>query len=131
MIHKVDHIGIAVNSLDEAVKLYTDVLGLKIESTEDVEEQKLKTLVIPIGESKIELLQSTDSEGIIAKFIQKRGEGLHHIALAVDDLEDTLQTMKAKGIPLIDETPRAGVQDSRVAFLHPKGTKILIELVEH
>ena len=131
MIQKIDHIGIAVNSLDEAVKLYTDVLGLNIESTEDVEEQKLKTAVVPIGDSKIELLQSTDAEGIIAKFIQKRGEGLHHIALAVDNLEDTLRTMKAKGIPLIDETPRAGVQDSRVAFLHPKGTKVLIELVEH
>ena len=131
MISKVDHIGIAVNDLNEAVKLYTDVFGLKATSTEVVEDQKLKTVVIPIGETRIELLQSTDSEGIIARFIQKRGEGLHHIALAVDNLEDAIKTMKNKKIPLIDEKSRSGVHNTKVVFLHPKETKVLIELVEH
>lgn len=130
MIGKIEHIGIAVNNLDEAIKLYTDVLGLKVTDTEVVEEQKVKTAIIPVGESKIELLQSTNPEGIIAKFIQKRGEGLHHIALAVDNLEDAIKNMKSKGIVMIDDNPRIGVQNTKVAFLHPKETKILLELVE-
>ncbi|MDP2916348.1 MAG: methylmalonyl-CoA epimerase [Dehalococcoidia bacterium] len=130
MITKVKHIGIAVNNIDEAVKLYTDVLGLKVVATETLEEQKVKTAIIPVGESEIELLESTDPEGTIAKFIEKRGEGLHHIALGVDNIEEAIKTVKAKGIPLIDEKPRKGVQNTRVAFLHPKGTKILLELVE-
>ena len=130
MINKVKHIGIAVNNIDEAVKLYTDVLGLKVTATETLEEQKVKTAIIPVGESKIELLQSTDPEGTIAKFIERRGEGLHHIALGVKNIEEAIKTVKAKGIPLIDEKPRRGVQNTRIAFLHPKGTKILLELVE-
>lgn len=130
MIGKVEHIGIAVNNLDEALKLYTDVLGLKVMATEAVEEQKVKTAIIPVGESKIELLQSTDPQGPIAKYIEKRGEGIHHIALTVSNLEEAIKDLKAKGIPLIDEKPRRGVQNSRIAFLHPKGTKILLELVE-
>jgi len=130
MINKVKHIGIAVNNIDEAVKLYTDVLGLKVTATETLEEQKVKTAIIPVGESEIELLQSTDPEGTIAKFIERRGEGLHHIALGVKNIEEAIKTVKAKGIPLIDEKPRRGVQNTRIAFLHPKGTKILLELVE-
>lgn len=130
MVGKVEHIGIAVNNLDEALKLYTDVLGLKVIATEVVEEQKVKTAIIPVGETKIELIQSTDPQGTVAKFIEKRGEGLHHLALKVDNIEEALKTVKAKGIQLIDEKPRKGVQNTRIAFLHPKATKILLELVE-
>ena len=130
MITKINHIGIAVNSIDEALKLYTEVLGLKVQSMEVVEEQKVKTVIIPVGESKIELIESTDPGGTIAKFIERRGEGLHHLALEVSDIQDTLGTLVNKGIVLIDEKPRKGVEDTNVAFLHPKGTKVLIELAE-
>jgi methylmalonyl-CoA/ethylmalonyl-CoA epimerase len=130
LIGKVDHIGIAVKNVDEAIKLYTDILGLQVAANEVIEEQKVRTVIIQIGESKIELLESTDPLGVISKFIEKRGEGLHHIALGVDRLEETLKVLKGKGVSLIDEKPRRGVQDTRVAFLHPKGTKILLELVE-
>ena len=130
MVIKIDHIGIAVNSIEEAVKLYTEVLGLEVSGMETVEEQKVRTAIIPVGESKIELLESTSPEGTIAKFIEKRGEGIHHLALGVSNIEDALETLKAKGIPLIDEKPRKGVENTRIAFLHPKGAKILLELVE-
>ena len=130
MITKINHIGIAVNSIDEAVKLYTDVLGLKVQNIEVVVDQKVKTAIIPVGESKIELIESTDPEGTIAQYIEKRGEGLHHLALEVSNIEDALRTMTANGIPLIDEKPRHGVENTRIAFLYPKGTRVLIELVE-
>ena len=130
MIAKIDHIGIAVNSIDDAVKLYTDVLGLKVKDIEIVEEQRVKTAIIPVGESKIELIESTDPQGTIAKYIEKRGEGLHHLALGVSNIEGMLKMLKEKGIPLVDESPRGGVENTRIAFLHPKGTKILLELVE-
>lgn len=129
-INRIEHVGIAVNSIDEAVKLYTEVLGLKVAVTETVEEQKVKIAVIPVGESKIELLESTDPEGAIAKFIGKRGEGMHHLALGVTDIEAALKQAREGGIPLIDEKPRHGIQNTKIAFLHPKGTKILLELVE-
>ncbi len=128
---KVDHIGIAVNNIEEAVKLYTEVLGLEVSGMETVEEQKVRTAIIPVGDSKIELLESTSPEGVIAKYIEKRGEGMHHLALGVDNLQKTLEILKEKGIPLIDEKPRKGVENTNIAFLHPKGTKILLELVEH
>ena len=130
MITKINHIGIAVNNIDEAVKLYTDVLGLKVRDIEVVEEQKVKTAIIPVGESKIELLESTDPEGIIAKYIDRRGEGLHHLAFEVSNIQGALEAIADKGITLIDEKPRSGVENTNIAFLHPKGTKILIELVE-
>lgn len=130
MIKKINHIGIAVNSIEEAVKLYTDVLGLKLKDVVVVADQKVKTAIIPVGESKIELLESTDPEGVIAKYIERRGEGLHHLALEVSNLQDALDTLAKEGIALIDEKPRKGVEDTRIAFLHPKGTKVLIELVE-
>lgn len=130
MASKIDHIGIAVNSIEEAIKLYTDVLGLEVGGMETVEEQKVRTAIIQVGESKIELLESTSPEGTIAKFIEKRGEGMHHLALGVSNIDDALKKLKAKGIPLIDEKPRRGVENTRIAFLHPKGTKILLELVE-
>jgi len=131
MAIKIDHIGIAVNSIEEAVKLYTDVLGLEVTGMETVEEQKVRTAIIPVGESKIELLESTSPEGIIAKYIEKRGEGMHHLALSVDNIQQALETLKVKGIRLIDEKPRKGVENTNIAFLHPKGTKVLLELVEH
>ena len=131
MITKVNHIGIAVNSIDDTLKIYTDVLGLKVKDIEIVEDQKARTAIIPIGETKIELIESTDPEGTIAKYIENKGEGLHHLALEVDNIQDALATLANKGITLIDEKPRTGVENSRIAFLHPKGTKrVLIELVE-
>jgi lactoylglutathione lyase/methylmalonyl-CoA/ethylmalonyl-CoA epimerase len=130
MIKKINHIGIAVNSIEDALKLYTDVLGLEVKGIEIVEEQKAKTVIIPVGETKIELIESTSPEGAIAKHIERRGEGLHHIALEVIDIEHALDTLKEKGIPLVDEQPRTGVENSRIAFLHPKGTKALLEIVE-
>jgi lactoylglutathione lyase/methylmalonyl-CoA/ethylmalonyl-CoA epimerase len=130
MIKKINHIGIAVNSIEDSLKLYTDVLGLEVKGIEIVEEQKAKTVIIPVGETKIELIESTSPEGAIAKHIERRGEGLHHIALEVIDIEHALDTLKEKGIPLVDEQPRTGVENSRIAFLHPKGTKALLEIVE-
>ena len=130
MIKKINHIGIAVNSIEEAVKLYTDVLGLKLKDVVVVADQKVKTAIIPVGESKIELLESTDPEGVIAKYIERRGEGIHHLALEVSNLQDALDTLAKQGVALIDEKPRKGVENTRIAFLHPKGTKVLIELVE-
>ena len=130
MIKKVNHIGIAVNSIEDTIKLYTDVLGLEVRSIEILEEQKVRTAIIPVGETNIELIESTDPEGTIAKYIERRGEGLHHIALEVSNIEDTLAELKEKGMPLIDEKPRGGVENSRIAFLHPKGTKALLEIVE-
>lgn len=130
MIRKINHIGIAVNNIEEAIKLYTDVLGLKVQDVEVVVDQKVKTVIIPVGESKIELLESTDPEGVIAKYIEKRGEGLHHLALEVSNIEETLETLTKQGVTLIDEKPRSGVENTKIAFLHPRGTKVLLELVE-
>ncbi len=131
MIVKINHVGIAVNSIDEAVKLYTEVLGLKVQDIEVVADQKVKTAIIPVGESKIELIESTDPEGTIGKYIEKRGEGLHHLALEVSNIENALATLVNKGVTLIDEKPRNGVENTRIAFLHPKETKrVLLELVE-
>ena len=130
MITRIDHIGIAVKSIEDALKLYTDALGLEVKGIEIVETQKVRTAIIPVGESKIELLESTDPEGVIARYIEKRGEGLHHLALAVSDIEQALDDLQSKEVPLIDEKPRSGVEDSRIAFLHPKAAGVLIELVE-
>lgn len=130
MIKKINHVGIAVRNIEEALKLYTEALGLKVHEIETVETHKVKIAMIPVGDSKIELLESTDSEGAIAKYIEKRGEGLHHLALETDDIDTTLDSLKASGIPLIDEKPRVGAGGTRVAFLHPKGAKISLELVE-
>ncbi len=130
MITKVNHIGIAVNSIDEVIKLYTEGLGLKLKDIEIVEEQKVRAAIIPVGDSKIELLESTDPEGPIAKYIERRGEGMHHLALEVSDIEEALKTLEEKGFQLIDKEPRKGVGDTRIAFLHPKNTKALLEVVE-
>ena len=130
MITRIDHIGIAVKSIEDALQLYADALGLEVKDIKIVEAQKVRTAIIPVGESKIELLESTDPEGVIARYIEKRGEGLHHLALAVGDIKQALDDLQSKGVPLIDEKPRSGVEDSRIAFLHPKAAGVLIELVE-
>jgi len=129
-ITRVNHIGIAVNNIEEALKLYTEVLGLNVKDMEVVAEQKVKTAIIPVGDTKIELLESTDPGGAIAKHIEKRGEGLHHLAFEVTDINGALEELKGKGIALIDEKPRKGVENTDISFLHPKGTKVLMEIVE-
>jgi len=128
---KIDHIGIAVKDLEEAKKIYTDLLGLEVHGEEIVEEQKVKVVFIPVGDSEVELLESTDPEGPIAKFIEKNGEGIQHIAFRVDDIEKALEELKQKGVRLIDEKPRYGAGGAKIAFIHPKATKgVLIELCE-
>ncbi|MCF6461110.1 methylmalonyl-CoA epimerase [Clostridium sp. Cult3] len=131
MVNKVDHIGIAVKDLDEALKFYEEVLGIKCVNTEVVEEQKVKVAFLPIGDTEVELLESTEEDGPIAKFIEKRGEGIQHIAYRVEDIEKAIEELKEKGIRMIDEKPRYGAGGAKIAFLHPKSTYgVLIELCE-
>lgn len=131
MLKKIDHIGIAVKNLDEALKFYEEKLGLKATGTEVVEEQKVRIAFLPVGESKLELLESTDPEGPVAKFIESRGEGVQHIALRVDNVEEKLKELEEQGVRLIDKTPRYGAGGARIAFLHPKSTYgILLELCQ-
>ncbi|KYC52582.1 MAG: glyoxalase I [Candidatus Methanofastidiosum methylothiophilum] len=131
MIKKIDHIGIAVNNLEESLSFYEDALGLKVENIEEVPEQKVKVGFLDIGGVHLELLESTSSEGPVAKFIEKRGEGIHHIAILVDNIENSIESMKNKNVKLIDEVPRKGAGDSKMAFVHPKSTHgILLELYE-
>ncbi len=131
MITRINHIGIAVSSIDQALKLYTEVLGMSLKEIEVVEEQRVRTAILPVGESKIELLESTDPEGPLARHIEKFGEGMHHLALEVADIEEALSKVAQSGLPLIDEKPRQGVGETRIAFLHPKGTgRVLLELVQ-
>jgi len=126
----VDHIGIAVKSLDESLSFY-DALGLKAQGTEEVKEQKVRVAFLPTGDSELELLESTEPDGPIAKHIEKNGQGIQHIALRVDDIEAALAELKEKGIRLIDETPRYGAGGARIAFVHPKSTNgILLELTQ-
>ncbi|KJS81474.1 MAG: methylmalonyl-CoA epimerase [Peptococcaceae bacterium BICA1-8] len=128
---KIDHIGIAVKNLEESLSFYTDVLGLKCQGIELVEEQKVKVAFLPCGESELELLESTSPEGPIARFIEKNGEGIQHIALQVENIEEALEYLKEQGMRLIDEKPRYGAGGAKIAFLHPKATKgILLELSE-
>ncbi len=131
MLKKIDHIGIAVKNLDEALKFYEEKLGLKATGTEVVEEQKVRIAFLPLGESKLELLESTDPEGPVAKFIESRGEGVQHIALRVDNVEEKVKELEEQGVRLIDKTPRYGAGGARIAFLHPKSTYgILLELCQ-
>ncbi len=130
-IRHIDHIGIAVNSIEQAGKFYTDILGLKIVDIENVADQKVNVAFIPITDSEVELLESTDPDGPIAKFIKARGEGIQHIAFRVENLEEALEELKKKGIRLIDERPRKGAGGARIAFIHPKETNgVLVELCE-
>lgn len=127
----IEHIGIAVKDLDASIKYYEDVLGLRCYAIEEVKDQKVKTAFFMLGQTKIELLESTDPEGPIGKFIEKKGQGVHHIAFAVQGLEQALAEMEAKGVQLIDTKPRKGAEGLDIAFLHPKSTHgVLMELCE-
>ena len=124
-----DHIGIAVANLSDALAFYRDALGLEIEEPEDVASQRVRAHFIPVGESALELLEATAGDSPIAKYVDKRGPGLHHITLRVDDIEGALAQLKARGVRLIDETPRPGAHGSRVAFIHPSSAHgVLVEL---
>jgi len=126
---RVDHLGIAVPNIEEAVKAY-QALGFAVEATHDVPSEKVRTAFLPIGETHLELLEPTDPSSVIAKFLEKRA-GLHHVCLLVDDIEEALAEMKARGVQLIDETPRVGAGGCRVAFVHPKAAfGVLVELKE-
>lgn len=132
MLEKIDHIGIAVNNLEQAIPLYRDRLGLEYLGTEEVPWRKIKVAFFRIGESKIELLESMDPESAVAKHLAKRGEGVHHLAYQVKDLEKQLERLKQGGVELIDEQPRPGAAGALIAFLHPRSTGgILVELCQH
>ncbi|HZX46494.1 MAG TPA: methylmalonyl-CoA epimerase [Clostridia bacterium] len=131
MVTKVDHIGIAVSNLEETLKVYTEILGLELSGVEVVEDQKVRVAFLPIGDTEIELLESTQPDGPIAKFIEKKGEGIQHIAFRVEDIHAALEDMRQKGVRLIDEQPRYGAGGAQIAFLHPKSTHgVLVELCE-
>ena len=130
-ISHIEHIGIAVKNLEESIKYYETILGLKCYSIEEVPEQKVKTAFFKVGSTKIELLESTDAEGPIGKFIEKKGEGIHHLAFAVKDIESALTDAASKGVQLIDQKPRKGAEGLDIGFLHPKFTfGVLTELCE-
>ena len=127
----IEHLGIAVKSIEESLPYYEQVLGLKCYSVEEVADQKVKTAFFKIGQTKIELLEQTSEESTIAKFIEKRGEGIHHIAFATDNVADALAEAESKGVRLIDKAPRKGAEGLNIAFLHPKSTcSVLTELCE-
>jgi methylmalonyl-CoA/ethylmalonyl-CoA epimerase len=127
----IEHIGIAVNNLDEAIKYYENILGLKCYSVEEVKEQKVKTAFFKVGETKIELLESTSPDGPIGKYIEKKGEGIHHIAFHTKNLQQALNEVADKGVRLIDSEPRKGAEGLDIGFLHPKFTgSVLTELCE-
>ena len=131
MVNKIDHIGIAVNNLNDTLNFYENILGLKSAGAEIVEEQKVKVAFMPIGDTEVELLESTEEDGPIAKYIAKNGEGVQHIAYRVDDIEKAIAEMKEKGIRMIDEKPRYGAGGAKIAFCHPKSTfGVLIELCQ-
>jgi len=131
MIKRVDHIAIAVNNLDEVLKLYDELFGLKPEHIKDIPDQGVKAALIPVGNGgEIEFLEPVDPQGGVAKFLEKKGEGIHHIALETDDVEQEIKSLAEKGVQLIDKEPRMGLA-GKIAFLHPKSTKgILIELCQ-
>jgi methylmalonyl-CoA epimerase len=130
-IKNIDHIGIAVNNIQESLSFWQASLGIEPQGTEEVPQQKLRTAFLPVGDTEIELLESTSPDSSVAKFLEKHGEGLHHIAIRVDDIDVALAELKAKGVKLIDETPRNGAGGSRIAFVHPRSTHgVLLELCE-
>lgn len=130
-ISKVEHIGIAVKSIDEAKKYYEDVLGFKCYAIEEILDQKVRTAFFQVGETKIELLEPISEDSPVSKFIEKKGEGIHHIAFATKDLNNSLLEIEAKGINLIDKQSRKGAENLDIAFLHPKSTLgVLTELCE-
>lgn len=128
---KIDHLGIATKSIEEALKFWQDSLGLENVHTEVVEEQKVRVAMLPIGESRVELLEPTSEDSPISKFLEKRGGGIHHIAVEVEDIEASLAKLKADGARLIDETPRIGAEGCLIAFVHPAATGgVLLELTQ-
>ncbi|HKK69555.1 MAG TPA: methylmalonyl-CoA epimerase [Bacteroidales bacterium] len=131
-VSHIEHIGIAVANLEESIKFYENVLGLKCYGIEEVKDQKVKTAFFQVGDTKIELLESTDPEGPIGKFVEKKGGGLHHMAFAVNDIDSSLKEAEEKGVRLIDKEPRRGAEGLDIGFLHPKSTQgVLTELCEN
>lgn len=129
-IVQIDHVGIAVKNLDEALKLFTEVFGLKVRDISVYEADKVRSAFVEVGESAFEVSESTDPEGPIAKFVEKRGEGIHHVSLRVENIEEVIEELKAKGVQMIDEKPRS-YGNIKIAFVHPKSTRgILVELCE-
>ena len=130
-VKRIDHIGIAVKGIEQAGKFYTDLLGLEIEDIEHVSDQRVNVAFIPIADSEVELVESTDSDGPVAKYLDSRGEGVQHIAFRVEDIEEALRELKEKGVRLIDKAPRKGAGGAKIAFIHPKETNgVLVELCE-
>lgn len=128
---KINHLGIATKGIDEALKFWSDALGLENVHTETVEDQKVRVAMLPIGDTRIELLEPTAEDSPITKFIEKRGGGIHHIAVEVEDIHTSLANLKAQGMRLIDEQPRIGAEDCLVAFVHPSSANgVLLELVQ-
>ncbi|HUU41140.1 MAG TPA: methylmalonyl-CoA epimerase [Desulfatiglandales bacterium] len=130
-IKSIDHIGIAVETIESGKRLFSDILGLKLEKIETIEEQKVTTAFFPVAEVELELLESTEPNSPVSRFIQARGEGVQHIAFRVENIDEALQELKDKGIRLIDQEPRKGAGGARIAFIHPKETHgVLVELCE-
>ncbi|MFH1652417.1 MAG: methylmalonyl-CoA epimerase [Chloroflexota bacterium] len=132
MARKIDHIGVAVNDLDEALKIYAEILGLRPEDIhqETTSDGTTRAAMLPVGESNIELLAGMQPDSFIGKYIAKRGEGIHHIAVGVADISKEIARLKAAGYPFVDQEPRTGIGGHKIAFMHPSGTKVLLELVE-
>jgi len=129
---KIDHIGIATRHLDEGLKIWRDALGLTVDASEEVAEQGVRIAMLPIGDTHVELLEAMSPESAVGRFITKRGPGIHHIAIEVDDINASLADLKSKGARLIDETPRVGAGGCLIAFVHPSSTNgVLLELVQH
>jgi methylmalonyl-CoA epimerase len=132
MIKRIDHLGIAVRNLEESLVIYRDLLGLEFLGIEEVSSQGVRVGMLKVGDAKIELLESTTDDGPIARHIESKGEGIHHIALQIDDIEATLASLKKHGVALINQEPVPGAHETRIAFIHPKSTgKVLVELCEH
>ncbi|MFH2011007.1 MAG: methylmalonyl-CoA epimerase [bacterium] len=132
LIKKIDHIAVAVNDIDEASQFFVDVLGLEVSAPEDVPAQKTRVAFVRIGEVKIEFVMPMSEDSPVAKFIAKRGQGIHHICYETGDIASALDTLKSKDVPLIDQEPRVGAHEAKIAFVHPKGVSgVLTEILEH
>jgi len=131
MLTKINHIGVAVKSLEDSLPFYRDNLGMSFAGIETVDEQKVRVAMLQIGESKIELLEPTSEDSPVAKFLEKNGIGIHHIAYEVEDIEAAIAMLTAEGVRMIDQSPRCGAHDTRIAFLHPKSSAgVLTELCQ-
>jgi methylmalonyl-CoA/ethylmalonyl-CoA epimerase len=131
MLGRIDHVGVAVEDLDDAVRLYSERLGMPVQHRETVEEQGVEAVLVGVGESHVELLRPLGADTAVGRFLERNGPGLHHVAYGTDDIESALESARAAGLSLIDEHPRRGIRNSRVAFVHPRSTGgVLTELVE-